>query len=209
MLNHKFLTYKLLVFLLIVFNTTIQAQKWTLDDCINYAFKNDLQLSAYELNKQVAEKQLQFQKNTRNPIASINSNSSGARGFQQVFSGNFVGEYRTVESLMNQTSFDASLDLWNTRSKKHLIDKERINLSIAHLEIEDQKQQLELKIISKYYTILIAQERLQISTKVVKNTEEQIRQHNKLYELGSVSQSKLNELQSQLIQDQQSQGRFN
>ncbi len=75
---------------------TLKAQVYSLEQCIDIAIKNNFQLKQEILKSDYKEQELQFQKNVRKPVLSSQINNGLSSGFQQVFSGNFVGEYKSV-----------------------------------------------------------------------------------------------------------------
>jgi outer membrane protein len=168
-------------------------QKWTLDSCITYAFKNNLQIQEAQINEQIQSKEVRFQKNKRLPTLSATVNNGFSYGFQQVFSGEFVGQYKEIQSYKNNGSINASVTLWNKNAQKISIENEKINLKITVLNTEQKKFELQLDIIAKYYSILIAKERLQLAKQTFENREKQTQNKEQLYELGTISKSVLSE----------------
>lgn len=196
----NFLLYSLL--LLTCLNTFSQ-KKWSLDDCITYAFKNNLQVHESISLQKTQIKELEFQKNKRLPSLSATINNGLSYGFQQVFSGEFVGQYKEIKSYGNDVRMNASITLWNKNALKINIQKEEINLKNTLLTTQQKKFELQLEIIAKYYSVLIAKERLQIAKQIFENTNSHKKNKEKLFRLGNISKSVLSEEKSNWIQDWQ------
>lgn len=59
--------------LLLSINTFSQ-KKWDLQDCLSYAYKNNLQIKEASLAQQIQAKEVKFQKNKRLPTLSARIN---------------------------------------------------------------------------------------------------------------------------------------
>lgn len=182
---------------------TLKAQVYSLEQCIDIAIKNNFQLKQEILKSDYKEQELQFQKNVQKPVLSSQINNGLSSGFQQVFSGNFVGEYKSVQSYANQGSLDFSMNIWNKNAQQIKIESEKINVKIAQLAIENQKFSLSLEVMAKFYNVLIAKERLKIAEQIYTNRKNQFEKEERLYKVGQISLSKLNNNKVYLIQDQQ------
>jgi outer membrane protein len=178
-------------------------QEWKLDECIAFAFKNNLQILESSIRPKIQATELSFQKNKRLPSISATVNNGISYGFQQVFSGEFVGQYKEIKSYGNEFRINASITLWNKNAQKINIEKEKIYLNTSLLNTQQQKFELKLEIIAKFYSVLIAKERLQLAKQIFNTSKKHRENKEKLYRLGSISKSILSEDKSNWIQDKQ------
>lgn len=188
--------------LLLSFNLFTQ-EKWSLEDCISFAFLNNLQIMEANFQHQIQAKELKFQKNKRLPVLSATLNNSLSYGFQQMFSGEFIGQYKEIRSYRNDARINASVTLWNNNAQKINIQNQEIKLKTTLLTTQQNKFELKLEIIAKYYSVLIAKERLQLAKNIFANREKFIKSKEKLFELGNIAKNELSEEKSNWIQDWQ------
>lgn len=188
--------------LLLSINTFSQ-KKWDLQDCLSYAYKNNLQIKEASLAQQIQAKEVKFQKNKRLPTLSARINNGFSYGFQQVFSGEFVGQYKEIQSYRNDGSVNASIVLWNKNAQKIRIENEEINLINSLLAAQQKKFELQMEIIAKYYSVLIAKERLELAKQVFENREKQKENKEELYQLGNIARNLLSQEKANWIQDWQ------
>lgn len=202
-MNKKNIYLIYFIYLLLSLNTKNFAQTWSLEQCLDHAFITNLQIKELKLNEKLAEQDFKFEKNKQLPVLSATLNNSLSTGFQQVFSGDFVGEYKAVQSYHNNLYASSSIDIWNKNAQKLKIENEKINIKTARLDIESKKFQIQLEIISKYYSLLITKERLKVAEERYKNTQIQYEKSEKSYKLGFISSKDLNDIKVNLIQDKQ------
>ena len=188
---------------LLLSTNTFPQKKWDLQDCFSYAYKNNLQIKEASLAQQIQAKEVKFQKNKRLPTLSARINNGFSYGFQQVFSGEFVGQYKEIQSYRNDGAVNASIVLWNKNAQKIRIENEEINLINSLLATQQKKIELQMEIIAKYYSVLIAKERLELAKQVFENREKQKENKEELYQLGNIARNLLSQEKANWIQDWQ------
>jgi outer membrane protein len=192
----------------------LNSQTYTLNDCLTLAEKNHLQIKELQISQKVAENELKIQKNKQLPLVSSTLNNGFTSGFQQVFSGSILGEYKLVNSYSNQLTADVSVDIWQKNAQKIKIENEKINVFIASLQVEKSLFELKLEVIARYFSLLIIRERKEVAKRWHQHREIQIEKSEKSYKNGNLPlkdwlQSKadasqdLQNLQTQINQEQQ------
>lgn len=203
MKKRKYISVIWLTYILLNIKGSVFAQTWNLNQCLDFALSTNLQLKELELNVKLSEQDLKFHQNKQLPKLSATLNNGLFSGFQQVFSGDFVGEYKAVQSYNNNLYASASIDVWNKNAQQLKIENKKTGLNTARLDIEQSKLQLQIEIISKYYSVLIAKERKHIAEETYKNSQVQYEKSEKLYNLGYLSIKDLNDAKANLVQDKQ------
>jgi outer membrane protein len=169
-------------------------QFWSLEDCINYAFENNIQLKRQELTSKISE---------NNYIQSLVDVAPDLVGFgrHNISSGKTVNleDYTYI----NTTFYDgymgaqSELTLFNGFQKLNTIKQSKFNLLGSIQDIGSTKNDLLLNITGAYLQILLNQELLEAAKGQLEVTEQQVDRSSKSVELGRISKSELLEIQSQ------------
>lgn len=130
-------------------------QRYSLQDCIELAFKNNLTLKGGEFSIQQAENTLEQSKNAVYPSAS----GSFSHGFNfgrsiDPFSNSFV--QRSISS--NSFGLSANWNVFNGFSTRHQIDQNKSNLESEHYLQQKTKRELKIDVTLAYLQVLMNQE---------------------------------------------------
>lgn len=198
----KLITY-ILTLLLSVVSLLASAQdtteKWSLRDCIDYAYENNLQLLRNRNRVALSKNNLQQTKYNRLPTVSGSTswNNSYGRSIDYVTNG-----YTDQNSSSVSYGIGTSVNLFNGFRKKHEIEKGKIDLQVYLLDIETAKENLALSITSYYLNILYAQEQIQIAKENLKIVEKQQERIYQLVKAGKKPKGDLLEQKSQIAKNE-------
>ncbi len=184
--------------MVIIILFTIQDLKsqefWSMDDCLNYALENNIQLKRQELTSKISE---------NNYFQSLIDVAPDLVGFgrHNLSSGKTVNleDYTYI----NTTFYDgymgvqSQLTLFNGFQKSNAIKQSRFNLLSSIQDIDRTKNDLVLNITGAYLQILFYHELLEVAKGQLEVTEQQVDRTSKMMELGRISKGELLEIQSQ------------
>ena len=180
---------------------SIQAQQiWSLDDCIDYALKNNISLKQSELNIEL-NKNEQFQsKMELLPSVNISNSFNNNRGrYINPFTNQFDEE---VSSSLN-LSYNSNFSLFNGFKNINQI-KKAANESLKSIyDLESAQNDLISSIALSYLQILFNQELYQTSESQLELTKNQEDRIKTLVEAGSIALGELLNIQSQLALEEQ------
>jgi len=186
-------------FFLLVLSASIRAQPkiWTLDDCIDYALKNNLNVQQIQLNVNRSFNQLQQSRMERLP----NLNASAS---------NFFNRGRTVDPTTynflsgtlstNNISLNSSVSVFNGFRIRNSIIQNNYNLKADELELENTRQNVAITITGFYLDALMAKEQVHIMQRRFDVVRQQLGYTRKLVEAGSLAEGELLNVQAQLAQ---------
>jgi outer membrane protein len=184
----------LVILSFIITTMVVQAQnkpaKWDLSACIDYALKNNIQIQKAKIsqesnliNTQQAKAQL-----LPNLSASINQNA----GYSPAGSlGTYTGNYGISSSMI---LFDGGKTLKS-------IEQQKLMEETGKYSIIASEKSIQTYILQIYAKILYANEAVKVYEETVKTSEYQFNRGKDLLKAGSISQSELAQLQSQLSSD--------
>ncbi|NBA88711.1 TolC family protein [Emticicia sp. CRIBPO] len=147
--------WPLLIFCCLVLSSVKAQQSYSLQDCIELAFKNNLELKGQELNIQQAENTLRQSKNAVYPSAS-GSFSHGLNFGRSIdpFTNSFV--QRSISS--NSFGLSSNWTLFNGFSTRNQIEQNKTNLQSEYYASQKNKRELKIKITLAYMQVLMNQE---------------------------------------------------
>ena len=164
------------------------AFRFTLEDCIRYAFSNSLERQSMELTGESLETTYQQSKQQRIPnlSASVGQNiSNNANGWST--SGN-VG-------------VGSSVTIYQGGNINNTIEQNRLNMERNEVQLERYDLQLVTQILQSFLTILGNQELLNYQMEVLNTSREQMKQGQQRYQVGTILGSDMLLLEAQFYSD--------
>jgi len=195
------ITYRsAVVFLCLVLPAWIlSAQKqWTLEDCINYAHENNLQVQRQKLAVRSAESNLLTARSQTLPTA----NAFGNYTFNKGRAPNF-DTYEYVDQAFEDGNIgiESRLNLFAGLSTYYSIRQNRFNLMASLEDIEDLKNNITISIGGSYLQILLNTELLKIAEDQLAITRQQVEKNQSLVDVGNLSRGDLYEIQAQAARE--------
>lgn len=168
---------------------------WDLEECINYAMNNNLQIRQLELDINLRELNVEQSKTNYIPTlgASAGYNANFGRALDPT-TYQFV-DNKTVNNF--NAGIQLSSEIFAGMSKSHTLKQSKINLLGSLEGLEKAKNDIILSISAAYLQILYNKEQIQNSVNQVALLNEQIARTSKLVAAGSVTKGVLLDLQSQ------------
>ena len=180
---------------------SIQAQQiWSLEDCIDYALKNNISLKQSELNIELNKNEYFQSKMELLPSVNISNSFNNNRGrYINPFTNEFDEE---VSSSLN-LSYNSNFSLFNGFKNINQI-KKAANESLKSIyDLESAQNDLISSIALSYLQILFNEELYQTSKSQLDLTKIQENRIKTLVEAGSIAQGELLNIQSQLALEEQ------
>ena len=180
---------------------SIQAQQiWSLEDCIDYALKNNISLKQSQLNIELNNNEYFQSKMELLPSVNISNSFNNNRGrYINPFTNQFDEE---VSSSLN-LSYNSNLSLFNGFKNINQI-KKAANESLKSIyDLESAQNDLISSIALSYLQILFNQELYQTSESQLELTKNQEDRIKTLVEAGSIALGELLNIQSQLALEEQ------
>lgn len=175
-----------------------QEKKWTLEDCINYAVTNNLDLKRQLLRTETAE--ANFLKSKMDVLPSLNFGSDARVGF-----GRSIDPETNLitfnQNITNSYSLNSNVQLFNGFAALNTISANRFML-MAGLEAEKiTRNTLIIDILGQYYQVLYASGLENAAKLQLELSEKQNFRILKMVETGKEALSKQYEMESQLSAD--------
>jgi outer membrane protein len=188
------ITKKIVFFLLLIgFQLSAQNKKWTLEECVDYAIKNNISIKQSELDLKTSDVE---------KLEAIG-------GFLPTLNGNANYSINTGASInpvtnqfQNQTfkSFSASANsnimLFNGLANWKTLQRSKLNQIANAYRLDKMKDDIALSIANSYLQILFNKEQLKVQKNQNLVTKENIKRTQELIEAGSLPAGDIYELQA-------------
>jgi len=182
------------ILLLFISASLFGQKKWNLEECINYALTNNIQIKQQELNTKISENQVLQSKLALIP----NLNASLSRNFshgRRVDS--YTNEFTTQNTMSDNYGINSSVTLFNGFQKLNTIKKNQLDLQAALSDLDKLKNDISLNVASAYLNVLFNIELLETSDKQLAITIQQEDRIKKLVDAGSSAKGDLLDIQAQ------------
>ncbi|MDA3837721.1 MAG: TolC family protein [Candidatus Delongbacteria bacterium] len=173
-------------------------QMFSLEDCIDYALKNSIDINRSDNDVKIQNANLGKSKAARLPNLQLGLN-------QQLSS---VSNYDAINNEWdrnNNTTLNASLNsqvtLYNGSKLINSIRQSKTDLEAAELTVQTYKESISLNILSSYVTILLAKDNLVNSKLQLEATQEQLAYSESRKKIGVISLVELLKIKSQVATD--------
>ena len=173
---------------------------WTLQDCVNHAFENNITVEQARLRAEIARNNLQTARYDYLPNLSLGNNIFWNFGLN-------------IDPVTNQISRDSrqtvnfqlssNWTLYNGGAKYNTIAQRNHDLKAAQYDYEAARNDIGLMVASAYLQILLNKEIAAVAREQVRITNLQVGRTDKLVKAGTLPEGERLQLEAQLARDQQ------
>lgn len=174
-------------------------KKWTLQECVDYALKNNLQVIQNNYNKNIQEKNLETSKRQKLPGVSGNIGNTASFGQgQDVF-----GTTQRNDNFNNSINIGADILVYNNGRLEKNIRKTEFDVEAAQYDIETIKNNISLQIAQQYLSVLLNKEIVKINQSALENAQKQYDRAKITTEVGTTPQTTFAEAKAALARETQ------
>ncbi len=175
-------------------------QTWSLQDCIDYALQNNLQLRQNALNNRVTANNLLQSRAERLP----NLNASAGQSYNAGRSIDpFTNQFTTDVIRSNNFSVSMSIPVFTGFRIKNTITQNQVLLQAGEQDLAQAQNDLQLNIAGAYLNILLNRELVKNAELQRQNTDTQIERLRKLIAAGVLPEIDLYDLLAQAATNDQ------
>ena len=174
-------------------------QTLTLEQCIDYALKNNIQVKQSELNTELS--QINLIQSKANLLPSLNANASHSLNIGRTID-RFTNQFADAEVLSQNFSLSTDVTLFSGLQNYNTIQQNKFTYLAGKYDIEKMKNDVALNIATAYLQILYSMEAVENAKNQMGITEGQVDRTKKLVEAGSTAKGTLLDIQSQLASEE-------
>lgn len=177
-----------------------QTKKWTLEECVNYAVKNNISIKQSELDSQSAV----IQKNNAigNFLPSINANTSHSWNIG-------LNQNITTGLLENQTTqftsagLNSGVTIYNGLQNVNRLRRANLAIVAAQYQQSKMKDDISLNVANAFLQILFNKENVKVQKEQLANNEKQLERSQELVNAGSVPRGDLLDIKATVAVNKQ------
>ncbi|MCD7970314.1 MAG: TolC family protein [Alistipes sp.] len=170
-------------------------QKWTLQECIDYAIENNLEIRQYELTLEESEIDYRDYRNARLPNLSANINQNFSFGRAPSAETNVYEDSQTSSTGVSASS---SIPIYQGGAIRNRIKMGQLNLKAATEGLASAKENLELQVTTYFLEVLYRKELLKVYQEELALSQKQLERAEILVETGMSPQTELLESRAQV-----------
>ncbi|MFA5443932.1 MAG: TolC family protein [Bacteroidales bacterium] len=196
----KYCPFYLLLLVLFLPLSAKSQQTWSLEECIRYAWENNLTIKQQELGVTQTENTLFQSKMAFGP--SVSARISENVNWGQSVDLSTLTILNHVRSSNTGMGIYADMDLFTGLQRLNTVKQEKSKLSIAIQEVQKLRNEISIEITRSYLNVLLAGEILEAARQSRESVAEQCERTRKLVDAGSQPLSALLEVESQLATEE-------
>ncbi|MCQ2218639.1 MAG: TolC family protein [Paludibacteraceae bacterium] len=156
----------------------VESYRFTLDDCLQYAFGNSYERQSLKLSEKTAAESVTQAKNNRKP----NVNFSAGESAQHAGSNSHI-------NMSGNAGISSGITLYQGGSISNSIKQSKQAEEESHLRTKKYDNSLSIEILSAYLSVLRNEETLKYKTSIVTTSKEQADLGKKKYDAGAILES--------------------
>jgi outer membrane protein len=174
-----------------------QTKRWTLEECIRYAVEHNITIKKMEIQKNVAEVDLNTAQMSRLPdlSAGIGQNWSFGRTPTE------TGLYEVKNQSNSSLSIGSSVPIFTGFRIPNEIARNKLELQAATENLAKAKEDLSLNVASLFLQAMFNKELLKINQNQMELSESQVKRTEILVDAGKVPPSQLYDIKAQVAND--------
>ncbi len=181
------------------FSVLVSAQKkeWTLKECIDFAYTNNIALRQQMLNEDISR--INYSQAKSNILPNLNFTDGQGFSFGNTISnGNQISHQN---SNTNNPSLVSNVVIYGGNKLKNIVKENKIIYDASKLDYEKQKNDLSLNIMAAYIQIMYQYDAVKIAQGQIANDSIQVDKTKKYVVAGQLAESNLFLINAQLATD--------
>ncbi len=174
-------------------------QSLTLEQCIDFALKNNIQVKQSELNTELS--QINLTQSEVNILPSLNGNASHSYNTGNTVD-RFTNQFHSETVLSQNFSLSSDVTIFNGLQTINTIKQNNYNLKASRLDVDKMKNDISLSIANAYLQILFNYEIVDNARNQIGLTLAQVERTKKLLDVGSAAKGTLLDIQAQLASEE-------
>jgi outer membrane protein len=173
--------------------------KWDLQQCLDHAKKNNIQVVTLRYSQGLAEQDYQLARAQQLPnlTGSLNHSFTNSKNANPV-----VGGFQTQSSLAGNYGLNSQVTLYNGGFLRNDIRQKNLLIQSANLDVQQAENDITLQITQAYLNILLAKENIVYIEDVLATSRAQYEQGKQRFDAGALSKKDLLLLEGQAASDQ-------
>lgn len=188
-----------LIFLILLLSLKgIGQEKWSLQQCVDYALKNNVSVKQSDVQARITAITAKQGKASLYPNITGSINSSYQHGLTTNPTTNILESASYLSGNMN---LQASYNIFNWNARKNTIAANNLNLKADEIGIDKAKNDISLAVANAFLQVMLRREQARISDLQMNQSKAQLSNTRKLVNAGSQPELNAIQLEAQLAKD--------
>lgn len=174
-------------------------KKWTLQECVEYALKNNISIKQSELDVQLAKIDKKDAFGNFLPSINANANHSWNIGLNQNITTGLL-ENQTTQ--FTSAGLNAGIDIYKGLQNQNLARRAKLTNLAAEFQLAKMKDDVSLNVANAFLQILFNKENLRVLREQLGNNERQMQRTDELVNAGSVPRGDLLDMKATVATSQ-------
>ena len=192
------ITFLTLLFLSVL--SQAQSKKWTLEECVNYAIKNNISIKQSELDAKSAVIEKSSAIGGFLPSLNINGSHSWNIGLNQNITTGLL-ENQTTQ--FTSAGLNSNIDVYNGMQNQNRLRKANLSLLASTYQLSKMQDDVSLNIANSFLQILFNKENLKVQKEQLSNNEKQLQRSQELVNAGVVPRGDLLDIKATVATNNQ------
>ncbi len=177
-------------------------QGWSLQDCINYALQNNIQIQKNRISEEQGEVTLWQNQGALFPSLSFSTNQSmGFRPFEETTA---IVQNGQVTNTSNKVTYQGSYGLnaqwtvWNGGINRKNVESQKLQNEITQLATAQSELSIQEQIAQLYVQIMYTKEAKHVNEMLLETAQSQYERGKEMFEQGQIAKADVIQLEAQL-----------
>jgi len=199
-MNYSLLKIALLIILTFGFSSNAQVKKWTLQECVEYALKNNISIKQSELEAKLADIDKKLAVGNFLPNLNAGGSHSWNIGLNQNITTGLL-ENQTIQ--FTSASLNSSIDIYNGLQNQNRLRRAKLAQTASLYQLSKMQDDISLNIANLYLEILFNKENLKVQQNQLANDEKQLIRSQEMVDAGMVPRGDLLDMKATVASDKQ------
>ena len=199
-MNYSLLKIALLIILTFGFSSNAQVKKWTLQECVEYALKNNISIKQSELDAKLADIDKKLAVGNFLPNLNAGGSHSWNIGLNQNITTGLL-ENQTIQ--FTSASLNSSIDIYNGLQNQNRLRRAKLAQTASLYQLTKMQDDISLNIANSYLDILFNKENLKVQQNQLANDEKQLIRSQDMVDAGMVPRGDLLDMKATVASDKQ------
>lgn len=192
------ITFFTLLFLSVL--SQAQTKKWTLEECVDYAIKNNISIKQSELDAKSAAIEKSSAIGGFLPSLNINGSHSWNIGLNQNITTGLL-ENQTTQ--FTAAGLNSNIDVYNGMQNQNRLRRANLSIIATKYQLSKMKDDISLNIANAFLQILFNKENLKVQNEQLANNEKQLQRSQELVNAGVVPRGDLLDIKATVASNNQ------
>ena len=177
-----------------------QSKKWTLEECVDYAIKNNISIKQSELDTKSASIEKSAAIGNFLPTVNINGSHSWNIGLNQNIT---TGLLQNQTTQFTSAGINSSVAIYNGMQNQNRLRRANLAIVASKFQLSKMKDDISLNVANAFLQILFNKENLKVQKEQLSNNEKQLLRSQELVNAGVVPRGDLLDIKATVATNNQ------